>query len=135
MALSVYQQSPQLIFSKTECILFWYHICSKSHRSEGPVFNLRPSITVAFLFSLICSEAFLNFHLTMSLSEENKCSYVKKFLLTSCPEIEFTDIETDFFFDTLKSGSNVQASLVYYVFKLVLTRLISFLRFDIWYTR
>ena len=135
MALSVYLQSSQLIFSKTECILFWYHICSKSHRSEGPIFNLRPSITVAFLFSLICSEAFLNFYLTMSLSEENKCSYVKKFLLTSCPEIEFTDIETDFFFDTLKSGSNVQASLVYYVFKLLLTRLISFLRFDIWYTR
>ena len=60
--------------------------------------NLQHSISiVSFLFVLICSEALLNFYLTMPLSEEMKLSYVKKCSLTSRPEVECTDIETDFF--------------------------------------
>ena len=79
---------PNVFFSHTA-------ICNKEPESEGPIFNLEGSIIIAsFLFLLICSQALLSCHLTMSLSEEIKHCYVRKWSLTSRPEIECTDIET-----------------------------------------
>ena len=94
---SVHLQSSLLIFCKTECIFFPYLHLQQRPGGEAPIFNLQHSISIAFFFFiLICSEALLNCNLTISLSEEIKYSYVKKYSLTSRPEIECTDMGTGF---------------------------------------
>ena len=62
-----------------------------------------------FVFVLICSEALLNCHLTMSLNKETKYSYVEKCFFDQCPEIECNDVALGFL------------TFVYFLWEILLT--------------